>query len=190
MNSLLFALRPLANDFLSTIVFVVLIALKVDVTIAVAAGMAIGIGQFAYLLVRRRPIAPLQWMSIALVLVFGTASFLTHDARFVMAKPTIIYAIIGTVMLKPGWMLRYMPPIARGHAEDVMTIFGFIWAGLMFLTGAANLAMALAFTAYWPAFMAVFPMASKLVLFAIQYGATRTVVRRRVIAQRGALAAT
>lgn len=189
MNPLLYAARPLANDMASTIIFVILIALKVDVRIATTVAMAVGVGQVAFLALTRRPIAPLHWLSVALVLVFGTASFVFKDPRYVMLKPTVVYAIVGVVMLQKGWMLRYMPPIANGRGETPMIVFGYVWAGLMFATGLANLVVALAFTAAWPAFAAVVPMTSKLALFAIQYMTVRTLVRRRMLADAAAAAA-
>ena len=184
MNSFLYAIRPLLLDFLSTIVFVVLVALKVDPTIAAASGIAIGVGQVVFLKATQRPIAPLQWMGLGLVVVFGTASLLTHDLRFLMVKPTVIYLLVGGVMLQRGWMLRYMPPVAAGHGEDIMIAFGYVWAGLMIVTAVANAIVAVAFTNHWVQFMAIFPMASKLILFAVQYATTRSIVRQRVLAAR------
>jgi intracellular septation protein len=184
MSPLLYAARPLLLDFLSTIVFLALVALKVDPTIAAGVAIAIGVGQVLFLKLTGRPVAPLQWMGLGLVLVFGTASLLTHDIRFLMVKPTIIYLLIGGVMLKRGWMLRYMPPAASGHGEDVMVAFGYVWAALMLVTAIANAVVAIAFTAYWVTFMAIFPAATKFGLFAIQYVVTRTVVRRRILAAR------
>jgi uncharacterized membrane protein len=169
MRNLIFAGRALLQDLLPTIAFAILVALKVDIRVATAAAMVISLGQIGYFAATKRPIAPLQWASLGLVILFGTAGILTNDARFLMAKPTLIYAIIGVVMLKKGWMLRYLPPVAEGRGAGTMIVFGYVWAGLMFVTGAANLVFALAFTAWWPAFLAVFPMASKIALFAIQY---------------------
>lgn len=184
MHPLIYAVRPLVLDFLATIVFLVLVALKVDAGIAASVAISIGVAQVAILKVLKRPIAPLQWLGLALVLVFGTASLLTHDMRFLMVKPTVVYLLVGAFMLQRGWMLRYMPPIAAGHGEDVMVAFGYAWAGLMFVSGIANGVVAVAFTAHWVVFMAVFPTASKIALFAIQYLTMRTVVRRRVVAAR------
>lgn len=184
MHPLIYAARPLVLDFLATIVFLILVALKVDPAIAATVAIAIGVGQVAVLKMMKRPIAPLQWLGLGLVLVFGTASLLTHDMRFLMVKPTIVYLLVGAFMLKRGWMLRYMPPIAAGRGEDVMVVFGYVWAGLMFVSGIANAVVAVAFTDHWVAFMAVFPMASKIALFAIQYLTMRFVVRRRIMAAR------
>jgi len=184
MNSLLFALRPLVSDFLPTIVFALLIALHVDVRIATGAALLVGIAQVGIQRLRRRKIELLQWASLGLVVVFGTLAVLTDDPRFLMAKPTIIYIAIGVVMLKRGWMLRYLPPISQGRAEPMMLRFGYVWAGLMFATALANLAVAVAFPKLWPAFVAVVPMASKLALFAVQYLTVRFFVKRQIMAER------
>jgi hypothetical protein len=42
---------------------------------------------------------------------------------------------------------------------------------------------ALWFTKQWPAFLAIFPMPSKLALFAVQYASVRYVVTRRITAE-------
>jgi hypothetical protein len=78
-----------------------------------------------------------------------------------------------------------MPPRAAGH-EDLMILWGYVWAGLMFVTAAANGLVALEFTRAWPAFIAVFPLASKLALFAVQYASVRRVIIRRRAAGWGA----
>ncbi len=184
MGSLIFAGRGLLQDLLPTIAFAILVALKVDVRICTAVAAAISIGQIAFFAATKRPIAPLQWASLGLVIVFGTAGVLTDDARFLMAKPSLIYAIVGVVMLRKGWMLRYLPPVAGGRGAGVMVVFGYVWAGLMLLTSVANLVTAVWFTAFWPAFLAIFPITSKVALFAVQYLSVRHVAMRQVRAEQ------
>jgi intracellular septation protein A len=187
MGNLIFAGRGLVQDLLPTIVFAILIALHVDVRIATGTSVAVSVAQIALQgLVWKRPIAPLQWASLGLVLVFGTAGILTNDPRFLMAKPTLIYMIVGVVMLKRGWMLRYLPPHAEGRGGSAMIAFGYVWAGLMFVTGAANLVTAVWFPAIWPAYLAIFPTTSKLALFAIQYLTVRHVAMREAMAEAAA----
>lgn len=188
MKDLLFAVRPLVSDFFPTIVFAILVAMKVDVRIATGAALLIGIAQVAIQKALKRKVELLQWASLGLVVVFGTLGIMTNDARFLMAKPTIIYLAIGAVMLRRGWMLRYLPPIAGEHAKSLMIGWGYAWAGLMGLTAVANIVVAVWFTAWWPGFIAVVPMASKLALFAAQYLSVRYVVRRRIMAQMAAAA--
>jgi intracellular septation protein A len=103
------------------------------------------------------------------------------DPAFIKIKPTLIYLVIGFVMLRPGWMDRYLPPQAHAHGADITRRFGYIWAGLCFATAGANMAFALlaSFTA-WAWFIFVFPTASKIMLVLIQYAVTRRIIRRRL----------
>lgn len=181
MSNLLKAIRPLAWDFLPTIVFAALTAMHLDVRVATAAAVGVGVAQVLVVKAMGHSVALLQWAGLGLAVVFGAASILTQDPRFIMAKPTIIYFAIGAVMLKRGWMLRYMPEVARGRAEPLMIRWGYAWAGLMIFTGVANAVMALWFTKEWPIFVAVFPLPSKLILFGVQYASIRRAVRGQII---------
>jgi intracellular septation protein A len=173
--------RWLLADLLSTLFFVGVFAVTHSVYVATGLGIAAGLAQILYLKMRRSPIDAMQWMSLGLVVVFGGASLLTHDPRFVMFKPTLIYAAIGAVMMKPGWMVRYMTADVLDWARDLVERFGYVWAGLMFLTGVLNIALvAHGDTKLWGWFLGVFPLASKLVLFGIQYFTTRAVVVSRM----------
>ena len=145
--------------------------------------MGIGLAHVIAWKLLGKPVAPMQWASLALVLTFGTLGLFLHDARFLMAKPTVIYLILTVMMLKRGWMLRYLPPIAVGHAEPAAIAFGYVWAGLMALTATANLVVAFQFPQAWPAFLAIFPMSSKIGQFAVQYAVMRHVTIRSLRAQ-------
>lgn len=173
MRNLMQAARPLANDLLSSLLFAALVALGVDNEIATIAAIGFGVAHIGLWLALRKPVAPLQWASLALVLTLGTASLFLHDVRFLMAKPTVIYLILAAMMLKRGWMLRYLPPVALKYGEATMVTFGYVWAWLMALTAAANLVVAVQAPDAWPMFIAVFPMASKIALFAVQFVAVR-----------------
>ena len=188
MNSLLYALRPLASDFLPTIAFAILVALHVSTPVATGGALGFAVLQIVVQMALKRPVPLLQWASIGLVVVFGSVALVTNDARFLMIKPSIIYLAVGVVMLKRGWMLRYLPPIASGHADALMIRWGYAWAGLMFASAIANVAVAWMLPAYWPAYLATVPLASKLLLFAVQYASVRLIVRRKILAER-ALAA-
>lgn len=186
MKNLLYALRPLASDFFPTIVFAVLVALHQPVIVTTAAALVVAMLQIAVQKIRGREIPLLQWASVALVIVFGAVGIVTQDARFLMIKPSIIYVAIGVVMLKRGWMIRYLPPIAGGHAEALMVGWGYVWSGLMFVSAVANLAVAWTLPSFWPVYLATIPLASKLLLFAVQYASIRFIVRRKIQAERAA----
>jgi intracellular septation protein len=131
----------------------------------------------------------MQWMSLFLVLGSGAATLITNDPRFVMVKPSVIYFIVGVVMLKPRWMNRYLPPAAIELVPDIAAIFGFAWAGLMFFSAALNVVVALNFSVVtWSTFMSIYAIVSKAALFLIGYATMRTIaVRRRRARSVGAL---
>jgi len=183
MNHLLQSARLLVSDLASTLMFLAVLLITKDLMLAVALGVGLGVVQIGWLMARRKPIDTMQWLSIGLVVVSGLATMLTSDPRFVMLKPTVIYCIVGAYMLRPGWMNRYLPPIAVQTVPDLAYLFGFIWAGLMFLSAVLNIALALTLDPVsWSAAMSIWGIASKVALFLIQYATMRLIGRRRVMA--------
>ena len=183
MRDFLNAAKLLLLDLASTIVFLVVFLLTHNTILAVGLGMALGLAQIATQFVRRRAIETMEWLSLFLVIAAGTATLLTDDPRFVLFKPTVIYAIVGLVMLKRGWMNRYLPDIARAVVPDVAVVVGFVWAGLMFVSAMVNAFVALTCSvATWALVMPIFGVVSKLTVFVIGFAALRFIGRRRVLA--------
>ncbi|MDP3748873.1 MAG: septation protein IspZ [Phenylobacterium sp.] len=182
MSPLLHAARPLLIDMAATFLFYGVLAATGNVMLATALGVALGIAQVAVLKLRGSTISAMQWASLGLVLVMGGATLLTQDARFILIKPTIIYAVIGAAMLQRGWMNRYMPPISVGRIPArLVTGAGYIWAGLMFVSAALNLALALTLDPKTAAgAMAAWSPISKIALFAGQYLLFRHIARRHL----------
>lgn len=181
MKSFLTTARLLLTDLASSFIFIILYSLTKNVVLSAGVGMALGLCQIAVQLGRHRPIDAMEWLSVFLVLASGTATVLTDDPRFVLFKPSAIYAIVGIVMLKPGWMNRYLPEIARTVAGDVATRVGFVWSGLMFFTSLLNIMLAWRLDlASWALAMGVFALVSKLLLFVAGFLAIRLTVRRRI----------
>jgi intracellular septation protein len=191
MRNLFAAATVLLLDMASTFFFLVVYLLTKNVALSVALGMALGVLQIGWQFVRKKPIETMQWMSLFLVLGSGAATLITDDPRFVMVKPSVIYIIVGIVMLKPGWMIRYLPPVATALVSDIAVIFGFAWAGLMFFSAALNVVVALKFSIVaWSTFMSVYAIVSKAALFLIGYVTMRTIAvhRRRAQLKTGLLA--
>src|SRR6185295_265144 len=98
------------------------------------------------------------------------------DPRFVLAKPAIGHFAIGAIMLKRGWMLRYMPPIVSQTIPEYVTFAGYAWAGLCFLLAAGMTGdMKL-----WTFYVTVVLVGAKIAAFAIQYVAFRVLVGNRI----------
>jgi len=181
MRNLFEAAKLLLLDMASTLFFLVVFLLTRSVTLSVALGVALGLAQIGWQFARKKPIDTMEWMSLFLVVGSGAATLITGNPRFVMFKPSLIYIVVGVVMLKPGWMNRYLPPIAMAVVPDVASIFGFVWAGLMFASAALNLVVALNFNVVaWSTFMSVYGIASKVCLFLIGYATMRYIAIRRL----------
>lgn len=177
----------LLEDLLSTIVFMVLISTTRDVVLATGGAIAVGLGQVALGWLRNRRLDTMQWLSLGLVATMGGATLLTHDARFVMLKPTLVMTAVGVVMLRRGWMNRYLPPIVTDNAPELGLVFGYVWAAMMFATAGLNLAVALgADPRTWALVMSTVPLAGKIILFLVQFTTLRILVGRRVRAARRA----
>jgi intracellular septation protein len=185
MKNLFEAGKLLLLDMAATLFFLVLYLLTHNVALSVVLGMALGAAQIGWQLARRKPIDTMQWMSLFLVLGAGTVTLITHDPRFVMIKPSVIYIIVGVVMLKRGWMNRYLPPIAIELVPDIAVILGYVWSGLMFFSAALNVIVALSFCVVtWSVTMSIYGIISKAALFLIGYAVMRFVGGRRHRRQR------
>jgi intracellular septation protein len=183
------ALRQLAEDFLSTILFFAVYALSGNLYAAVAVAVAVGLAQLFRLKHAGRPVEPMQWMSLALVVVFGVATVLLQTPLLMMLKPSVIHLAIAAVMLRRGWMLRYLPRTARENLpESIVVAAGYAWAALLVALALANLVVALNFDiATWAWFVTLGAGGAKLAALLVQYAVFRAVVRSRL--RGGAVAA-
>ena len=180
MKTLLYALGPMLFDSLGVLVFAVLLVAGADIMVATIAGTIVALAVVGYELARGKKVAALQWISLASVLLTAAATLFTGDPRFVMAKPTIVYLVVGSVMLRRGWLNRYILPEQLALVGDVMDRFGMIWAALMFLSAGLNLVIAMFFTAWWPLFIGIFPLASKFGLFAVHIAVVHFIGQARL----------
>jgi intracellular septation protein A len=180
MKNLFEAGKLLLLDMAATLFFLALFLLTQDLALSVVLGMALGATQIGWQLARRKPIDTMQWMSLFLVLGAGAITLITNDPRFVMIKPSVIYIIVGVVMLKRGWMNRYLPPVAIALVPDIAVVFGYVWSGLMFFSAALNVIIALNFNVVtWSVAMSIYGILSKAALFLIAYATMRIVGGRR-----------
>src|SRR6202790_4784935 len=176
----------LLTDFLSTSVFLVLYLSTDNVLLATSVAIAGAVAQVVYSRVNGKPLGFMTYASLALVIVLGGATLLTHDPRFVLAKPSIAHFAIGAIMLKRGWMLRYVPPIAAETIPEYVTIAGYAWAALMFALGAGVIAVAsTGDLKLWAFYVSVVLIGAKLAAFALQYVAFRFLVISRIRATHG-----
>ena len=96
----------LGADFFSTIVFIAIYLATDNVLLATGVAIAGAIGQVIYSRIKGKELGYMTWASLGLVIVLGGATLLTHDPRFVLAKPAIGHFAIGLIMLKRGLVLE------------------------------------------------------------------------------------
>jgi intracellular septation protein A len=175
----------LASDFFSSIVFLSVYLLSGNVLLATGVAIASSIAQVAYAHIKGEPLSFMTYASLALVIVLGGATLLTSDPRFVLAKPAIAHFAIGFVMLKRGWMLRYMPQIVADTIPEYVTFAGYAWAALMFVLGCGTIAIAATGDMkLWAFYVSFVLFGAKLTAFAVQYVAFRLLVTGRIRAAR------
>ena len=175
----------LATDFFSTIVFLVRVLDHRQCACWRRRRDRGRGGQVIYARIKGEPLGFMTYASLALVIVLGSATLLTNDPRFVLAKPAIAHFAIGAIMLKRGWMLRYMPPIVTETIPEYVTVAGYAWAALMFALGAGTIAVAMTGDIkLWAFYVSVVAIGAKIAAFAVQYVAFRILVTSRIRAAR------
>lgn len=181
------ALLQLLQDFLSAIFFFALYGLTHNLYLGIGAGVAVGLAQVARRrLIQHQRVEPMQWMSLALVVVLGGATLLFHTPRFVMLKPTIAHLAIAAVMLRRGWMTRYLPPIVQHYVDQsIIDAAGYGWAVLQVAFAVANVFVALEFSfVAWGIFVSFGNIATTLAALGVQYVVFRALIVRRIRAAR------
>jgi intracellular septation protein A len=173
--------RRLGSDFLSTIVFLAIYLATDNVILATAVAIVGAVGQVIWSRYKGQTLGYMTWASLGLVIVLGGATLLTHDPRFVLAKPAIGHAAIGLIMLKRGWMLRYMPPIVSETTPEYVIYAGYAWAALCFALAAGTVGVAMTGDMkLWAFYVTVVLIGAKVVAFAVQYVAFRLLVGNRL----------
>ena len=181
------SLKRLAVDVLSGWVFLAVFLTTNNIFLATGVGLAIGLGQAIWIILRRQKVDPIQWMALVLVLGLGSASILTRNPTFVVFKPSIFEGCLALMMLRPGWMKRYAPARAMEFLPPALVLFwGYLWAAAWFALAASNLLVARLYgLKAWAIYTNLSPFALLAALFAAGFLVFPPMVRRAALA-RGA----
>lgn len=95
----------LVADWLPIILFFVVYKL-VDLYWATGVAIIATLALMALLRLRGQPIDTMQWVSLILIVVFGGATILLHDERFIKLKPTLLYGLFALALLLPQLFAR------------------------------------------------------------------------------------
>ncbi len=98
--------------------------------ILLATGLAIvaTLGQVGWLLLRRKKVDGMLWVSLAIVTLFGGATLVLRDPTFIQWKPTILYWSFSAVFLLSPLFLRR--PLAQAMLEEKISLPPKIWGRL------------------------------------------------------------
>jgi intracellular septation protein len=144
-----------------------------DIFVATAAVIVATVAQVGWLRLRKRPIDPMLWMTLAIVLVFGGLTLYLNDNRFILWKPTILYWMFSAVLTVSALFLR-KNLIKTMYAKAELHLPDFIWARLNWswsiffaLLGVANLYVAFSYSEPTWVKVKTFGFTSAMILFII-----------------------
>lgn len=128
-------------DYLPLVLF--FIAFKWQgIYFATAVAIAASVVQILWLHFRRGKVGIINWLSLAIIVVFGGATLLLQDEQFIKWKPTVLYGLFGTVLAvgRIGFgrnlIASLMPGITLPRA--VYTRLTWAWVAFFAFMGVAN----------------------------------------------------
>jgi len=153
-------------------------AAQAPILLATAVAILATLGQIGYLLLRRKRVDPMLWVSLAIITIFGGATIYFHDENFIKWKPTVLYWVFAAALLISQLafgknLIRSMMGKQIALPDMVWEKLNQAWAGFFAVMGVLNVYVAFNFpTATWVNFklfgftglMFVFVIAQSLLL--------------------------
>ncbi len=107
-------------------------------------------GQVLWLLMRRKHVDNMLWVSLAIIVVFGGATIYFHDEQFIKLKPTVLYwcfaaALLGAQLLLRKNLIRSMMDKQMSLPDTVWNTLNLSWGLFFAAMGALNLYVAFSF---------------------------------------------
>lgn len=121
------------------------------ILLATATAILASIAQLIYLLVRRRKVEPMFWISLAVIVVFGGLTLYFREGAFIKWKPTILYWIFAGILLYGNFTGKNFIKQLLAKAELTMAerhwwMLQKLWIGFFVVLGALNLLVAYTFS--------------------------------------------
>ena len=131
----------LLADYFPLILFFVAFKMA-DIYVATAVAIIASVAQIGWLRWKRRRIAVVNWLSLAIIVVFGGATLVLHDDTFIRWKPTVLYALFGCVLAGGKLFFRrdLLAHLMAGITlpEPVWTRLTWSWVAFFAFMGVAN----------------------------------------------------
>ncbi len=136
-------------DFFPILLFFA--AFKVaGIYVATSVAIVATVLQIAYLRWKNGRVEPVQWLSLAVIVLFGGATLIAHNDEFIKWKPTVLYwimgatLVIGQVFFNKNFIQKLMGAQLSLPAQAWRTV-NWSWAGFFAGMGALNLWVAFNF---------------------------------------------
>jgi len=150
-----------------------------DIYTATIVAMVATIGQILWVYYRHRKIDAMQWVSLVMILVFGSLTIFLHDKTFIQLKPTALYWLfsgalfVSAQFFQKNWIQVLMGKqiiLKEPKAKSVWQQVNLAWTVFFLFMGALNLYIAFEYSEEaWVNFK-LFGSTGLLVLFVIFQG--------------------
>lgn len=147
-----------------------------DIFVATGAAIVASLVQFGWYKASGRPIKPITWFSLVVIVVFGGTTLLLHDTTFIKLKMTAYYwlcallLLAGKLVWQKNFVQQLLPKEELPLPEGVWAQLLWAWVGFCVTMGALNLYVAFNFPLdTWVNFK-VFVSSGLLVVFVVAQG--------------------
>jgi intracellular septation protein len=125
-------------------------AKQAPILLATAVAILATLGQVLWLLLRRRHVDTMLWVSLVIIVVFGGATIYFHDEMFIKWKPTVLYwcfalALLGAQLLMRKNLIRSLMGKQMSLPDPVWDKLNLAWSTFFAAMGALNLYIAFNF---------------------------------------------
>jgi intracellular septation protein len=150
-----------------------------DIYTATIVAMVATIGQILWVYYRHRKIDAMQWVSLVMILVFGSLTIFLHDKTFIQLKPTALYWLFSGVLFvsaqffQKNWIQVLMGKqitLKEPHSKSIWHQVNMAWAIFFFFMGILNLYIAFEFSEETWVNFKLFGSTALLVIFVILQG--------------------
>lgn len=162
------------SDLIAVILFFATYTLTKNIVWATAVALVVGVLQAGFAWLKHKKLDTMQWVGLVLIVVFGGATILLRDPRFIMWKPTLLFWA-GALALGLGqfWGKNGLKAVMGKELElddQVWRRLTWIWVAFLVFMGIANIAVAYMFTeAQWVNYK-LFGSTGLMVVFVIGQG--------------------
>jgi intracellular septation protein len=128
------------------------IAYKVSgIYAATAVAIVATFAQIGWLKVTGKPVEPMQWASLAIIVVFGGMTLLFQDETFIKWKPTVLYGLFAAALLLTERFtgrnpMKFVMGKQLTLPEPIWQRLTLAWAGFFVFMAALNLFVAYTFS--------------------------------------------